>query len=92
MSAIQEAGDHAHERPSHGPEIRIDHKPYRAPKHIMTGLELRVLAQPPIGQQDDLWLEHPGPEDDIKVGNDMPIHLKEGMHFYIAPATINPGA
>lgn len=76
----------------HKVAIRIDHKPYEAPKETMTGLELRALADPPISQDYDSWLEHPGPEDDIKVGDDQPIHLKPGMHFYISPKTINPGA
>jgi hypothetical protein len=84
-----------HEPGKHGPkhfEIRIDHKVYSAPKTPMTGLELRTLAEPDIGPDYDLWLENPGPQDDTKVGNDLPIDLKSGMHFYISPATINPGA
>jgi hypothetical protein len=72
-------------------EIRIDHKPYTAPKNPMTGMELRALAKPAIGPEYDLWLENPGPEDDIKVGASQEIFLRSGMHFYIAPATINPG-
>ena len=80
---------------THGPEkiqIRIDHKVYTAPKTPMTGSELRMLPEPDIGPDYDLWLENPGPRDDTKVGNDQPIDLKPGMHFYISPATINPGA
>jgi hypothetical protein len=72
--------------------IRIDHKVYTAPKPAMTGIELRQLAQPNIGADYDLWLENPGPDDDIKVGDDQAIDLKSGMHFYSSPATINPGA
>jgi hypothetical protein len=90
MSTVQETP--THDRPGHRIEIRIDHKPYEAPKPVMTGTELRALANPPIGPDYDLWLENPGPEDDIKVGDAQPIHLKDGMHFYIAPKTINPGA
>ncbi len=74
-----------------GVPIVIDDKHYEAPKHRMTGLELRQLAKPPIGQDRDLFLEVHGKEDDIKVGNDQVIELKPGMHFYSAPATINPG-
>lgn len=72
-------------------EIRIDHKPYKTPKNPMTGLELRALAHPVIGPEYDLWLENPGNDDDIKVGDSQEICLKPGMHFYIASATINPG-
>lgn len=92
MSTLQEHPTAEHERPGHDIPIQIDHKPYKAPKPVMTGTELRELAKPPIGQDYDLWLEHPGPEDDIKVGDSMPIHLKPGMHLYISPKTINPGA
>ncbi len=87
------ANEQEHEQASHKKiEIRIDHKVYTAPKNPMTGSELRKLADPDIGPDYDLWLENPGPEDDIKVGNDQPIELKSGMHFYVSPATINPGA
>ena len=82
----------SHEHHAHEVPIRIDHKPYKAPKEAMTGLELRALAEPHISEDYDLWLEHPGPEDDIKVGDNQTIHLKPGMHFYISPKTINPGA
>ncbi|HJZ90603.1 MAG TPA: multiubiquitin domain-containing protein [Gemmataceae bacterium] len=92
MSAVQEVPASDRDRRGHEIPIRIDHKPYKAPKPVMTGAELRVLATPPISQEYDLWLENPGPEDDIKVGDDMPVKLKEGMHFYISPKTINPGA
>ena len=37
----------------HKVAIRIDHKPYEAPKETMTGLELRALADPPISQDYD---------------------------------------
>jgi len=81
--------EHGHD---HRIEIRIEHKVYTATKNPMTGSELRALAQPPIGPGDDLWLEDPGPTDDIKVGDRQEICLEPGMHFYIAPATINPGS
>lgn len=71
--------------------IQIDHKPYKAPKTPMTGAEIRALASPPIGSDQDLFQVVPGPKDDIKVGDQDSIGLEPGMHFYTAPKTINPG-
>ncbi len=77
-----------HEHPIH---IIIDKKNYSAPNPVMTGADLRALAQPPIGPQRDLFLVVPG-GDDEKIASDRSVTLKPGMHFYSAPATINPGA
>lgn len=74
-----------------GIPIQIDNKKYTAPKTPMTGAELRVLADPDIGPDRDLWLTVPGPADDRLVGDHDRIDLKPGMHFYSAPRTINPG-
>lgn len=71
--------------------INIDKKPYTAPEETMTGAALRQLAQPPIGAERDLFLVVSAGDDD-KIANDQPVTLKPGMHFYSAPATINPGA
>jgi hypothetical protein len=80
--------DSHHEPPIH---IIIDKKEYTAPQPVMTGSELRALAKPPIGPDRDLFLVVPG-KDDEKIGNSQPVPLKSGMHFYSAPAHINPGA
>jgi len=78
--------------PPHLPiPIIIDEHPYPAPKEEMTGVELRLLARPPIGPDRDLFEVKPGPADDLKVGDDDVVHLKPGTHFYSAPKTINPG-
>lgn len=76
----------------HGIPIQIDHKPYQAPKTPMTGAELRALAQPPIGQDRDLFLVVPGPKGDKKIGDNESVNIENGMHFYSAPRNINPGA
>jgi hypothetical protein len=57
----------------------------------MTGLELRHLVHPPIGSDRDLYLEVPGPGQDKLIGDDQPVDLRPGMHFYSAPKTVNPG-
>ena len=82
----------AHDQSDHGIPIQIDHKPYKAPKSPMTGLELRALAQPPITSKYDLWEETRGQGDDLKIGNNQDIPIEPGAHFYTALATINPGA
>lgn len=71
--------------------ITIDNKPYKAPKPIMTGAELRVLSEPDVPGDRDLWQEVAGPKDDIRVQPTDSVELKPGMHFYTAPSTINPG-
>ena len=72
--------------------IHIDHKKYDPEKHEMTGTELRLLAQPHIGPDYDLWLETPGPGDDDKIADSQEVHLKSGMSFYSVLRQINPGA
>ena len=71
--------------------IIIDKKEYKAPKEVMTGAELKALAQPPIGNDKDLFETVPK-GDDIKIGDNQSVHLKNGMHFYSVPKTINPGS
>jgi hypothetical protein len=79
--------------PAHheGFSIEIDKKHYRAPKTPMTGLELRRLADPPIGDDRDLFEVVPH-GDDLKIADDQPVEMKNGLHFYSAPKTINPGS
>lgn len=79
-------GDHDHPIP-----ITIDKDLFKISKEEMTGAELRALPKPAVPADRDLWLEVPGPEDDILVTLIKVIHLKPGMHFYTAPSTINPG-
>jgi hypothetical protein len=74
-----------------GISIHIDKHQVFAPKEIMTGSELRVLVTPPIGPERDLYLEVHGQNQDRLIGDDEPVHLEEGMHFYSAPKSLNPG-
>jgi len=75
----------------HGIPIKIDHKPYEAPRTPMTAEELRVLADPDIGPDRDLFLTVPGPADDRLINDGESVDLHSGMHFYTAPRSINPG-
>jgi hypothetical protein len=71
--------------------IKIDKEGFHVDVASMTGEQLRNLPTPPVGQDRDLFLVVPGPAEDVLVGNDDLIELKEGMHFFTAPSTINPG-
>lgn len=70
--------------------IVIDNKKYRAPAPVLTGDELRKLADPDVGVGFDLWQEIPGGEDNLVEGTER-IKLHNGMSFYSANSTINPG-
>ena len=72
--------------------IFIDDTKYDAPKEQMTGAELRALPQPPIGAEVDLWLEVPGPKDDVLIRSGSTYAVKPGSKYYTAPSTINPGS
>ena len=77
--------------------IQIDRKEYRLTdkppdrKIIMTGWELRKLADPDIDEKRDLFEVVPGGSDK-KIGNDEEVEIRDGMRFFSAPALINPGA
>lgn len=72
--------------------IQIDHRPYKAPRSPMTVTELRVLADPDISADYDLFREVPGAGDDVKLGDSESVELKPGMHIYSVLRQINPGA
>ncbi|MCY4486431.1 MAG: multiubiquitin domain-containing protein [Deltaproteobacteria bacterium] len=83
--------------PEGGVVIQIDRKEYRLTdkppdtKIVMTGWELRKLADPEIDEKRDLFLVVPGGSDK-KIGNDEELEIHDGMRFFSAPALINPGA
>ena len=70
--------------------IVIDNKTYRAPARVLTGAQLRRLADPDIGPGFDLWQEIPGDEDNL-VSDHERIKLADGMGFYSSSCEINPG-
>lgn len=82
----------AEQHPGHDhPEIIIDDRPYKAPADEMTGDQLRHLAQPPIGEDRDLWLEAPHGHDQL-IADNQTVQLHPGMRFFSTPRHINPGA
>ncbi len=72
-----------------GDVIHIDKQQYRV-EDTMTGAQLRLLPTPPIGSEFDLWQEMPGGQD-ILIKDDVSYQMKNGLHFFTAPANINPG-
>lgn len=70
--------------------IFIDGEQYRPTNDDLTGSQIRQLVNPAIGPDRDLWLDVPGASDE-KIENDQVVELKNGMHFFTAPAQINPG-
>ena len=77
--------------PSKKITIHIDRKRYEAPGSPISGAAVRVLADPDVGDDRDLYLVVPGPRDDLLVGNDDQVKIKDGDRFFTAPRTINPG-
>ena len=74
-----------------GVTIFIDHKQYKTTATVLSAEALRALAVPPIGADRDLFLTEPGPADDRLIADGEMVELKNGMHFYTAPRSINPG-
>ena len=69
--------------------IHIDKKMYKSPNPT-TGAALYTLGKVPAGY--DLFEETPGPGDDKLIPNDSTrINLKDGLHFYTAKQSLNPG-
>ena len=75
----------------HRISIHINDEHVFAPKENMTGMELRQLVTPAIGPDRDFYLEVPGPGLDRLIADNEDVLLKNGMHFYDAPKTVNPG-
>ena len=71
--------------------IHIDHKQYKTEKETLAGADLRLLAEPHIGQEYNLWLEIPGPGDDDLIEDGVAVPLRNGMQFYSVLKQINPG-
>ncbi len=63
--------------------IFINDQPYFAPKSRMTGSEILALAGLPATNQ--LFLDVPGPGDDVPVSPDADFELRPGQKFYDVP-------
>ena len=69
--------------------IHIDKTLYKSPTPT-SGASLYTLGKVPAGY--DLFEEIPGQGDDKLIPNDgTKIDLKDGLHFYTAKQSLNPG-
>lgn len=73
-----------------GFRIRIDRAEYVVRAERLSGAELRQVPPTPIPPDRDLYLVVPG-HDDRKIGDDDSVEMRNGLRFFTAPSTINPG-
>ena len=70
--------------------VRIDRQEYEWPEKKITGAQLRRLPPTPIPSDRDLFQIVPGhPDRKIEDGDTVEVH--DGLRFFTAPNTINPG-
>ena len=74
-----------------GYSIQIDRADYTVFEEKLTGAELRRLPPTPIPPDRDLYEVRPG-EDDLKIKDHDTVLMYDGLRFFTAPDTINPGA
>ena len=72
------------------PIIRIDESEYEWSEEKITGAQLRRLPPTPIPSDRDLFQVVPG-HPDRKIKDDDTIEVHDGLRFFAAPNTINPG-
>lgn len=70
--------------------IFVDGTKYQARASELTGTQVRALAQPPVGEDRDLWLDVVDELDKL-VGDDEVIQMVDKMRFFTVPRVINPG-
>ena len=70
--------------------IQIDRTEYVVTQNRMTGADLRRVPTPPIPPDRDVFQIIPG-RPDQKIENDDRILIVDGLRFFTAPNTINPG-
>ena len=56
----------------------------------LTGAQLRQVPSPPIPPERDLFQVIPGRPDE-KIKDDDTVQIHDGLRFFTAPNTINPG-
>ena len=86
QGAAASQGGHGHQI-----TIHIDRDVFHTSELALTGAQLRLLPNPPIGEDLDLYLVVRGPGNDIPVSDDYSVTLEEGMRFVTAPRAITPG-
>ena len=71
--------------------IRIDRAEYKWSEEKISGAQVRGLPAPSIPPERDLFQVVPGQED-RKIKDDDTVEVHDGLRFFTAPGTINPGA
>ena len=71
--------------------IRIDRTEYEWPEEKIAGSQLRRLPPTPIPPERDLYQVIPG-HPDRKIKDDDTVEVHDGLRFFTAPNTINPGS
>ena len=74
-----------------GYAIQIDRVQYEVFREKLSGAELRQVPSPPVPPDRDLFQVVPG-HDDLKIKDDDTVQIHDGLRFFTAPNTINPGA
>lgn len=70
--------------------IRIDRVEYPWAKEEITGAQLRQLPEDSIPPDRDIYQVVPGDSDRL-IKNDDTVVVHDGLRFFTAPSTINPG-
>ena len=73
-----------------GFNIQIDRVQYRVLDEKLTGAMLRSVPPTPIPSERDIFEVIPG-HPDKKIKDDDTIEIRDGLRFFTAPNTINPG-
>ena len=70
--------------------ILINRTEYVVTENPMTGADLRRVPTPPIPPDRDLFQIIPG-RPNKKIEDDERVRITDGLRFFTAPNTINPG-
>ena len=70
--------------------IQIDRVHYTVFDEKLSGAQLREVPPTPIPPERDIFQVVPGHDDQI-VKDDDTVEIRDGLRFFTAPNTINPG-
>ena len=90
MSASNHASTNDPKPDPKGFRIRIDRTDYTVTQEKLSGAELRRVPVTPVPPDRDLYQVVPG-HDDLKIKDDDTVQMSDGLRFFTAPNTINPG-
>lgn len=82
--------EEAAKKPEKKFNIQIDRQHYTVTEETMTGAQLRAVPPSPIAADRDLFEVVPG-HPDRKIGDTDVVEIRNGLRFFTAPGTINPG-